>query len=264
MKERLLSSRWHIDMKTLSTVFTFCEWNPPVTKDPSRERPVIRNADALLWRHNEHDSVSNHQPHDCLLNRLFRHRSKKTSKPRVTGLYAGNSPETGEFPAQMASNAENASIWWRHHGFHYFQPDQVVECQRSYWSLETLWRSLNIIVIVSSSISAIVTSVCLVVYIFLVYDGPDTHPRISWRERRYIESGVGHLEGVGRWSNKLYMYRQIFNIRCTKSKKRNVSRLVLQLFCVTYWSQVFGFRFRFQCLYSATNCADNIPRSLVQ
>ena len=27
----------------------------------------------------------------------------------------GNSPETGEFPAQMASNAENVSIWWRHH-----------------------------------------------------------------------------------------------------------------------------------------------------
>ena len=26
-----------------------------------------------------------------------------------------NSPETGEFPAQMASNAENVSIWWRHH-----------------------------------------------------------------------------------------------------------------------------------------------------
>ena len=24
-------------------------------------------------------------------------------------------PETGEFPAQMASNAENVSIWWRHH-----------------------------------------------------------------------------------------------------------------------------------------------------
>ena len=26
-----------------------------------------------------------------------------------------NSPGTGEFPAQMASNAENVSIWWRHH-----------------------------------------------------------------------------------------------------------------------------------------------------
>ena len=69
----------------------------------------------LLWRHNEHDSVSNHQPHDCLLNRLFRRRSKKTPKLRVTGLCVGKSPGTGEFPAQMASNAENVSIWWRHH-----------------------------------------------------------------------------------------------------------------------------------------------------
>ena len=42
--------------------------------------------------------------------------AKKTSKLRVTGLCAGNSPGTGEFPAQMASYAENVSIWWRHHG----------------------------------------------------------------------------------------------------------------------------------------------------
>ena len=41
-------------------------------------------------------------------------RSKKTSKLLVTGLCAGNSPVTGEFPAQGASNAANASIWWRH------------------------------------------------------------------------------------------------------------------------------------------------------
>ena len=69
----------------------------------------------LQWRHNEHDSVSNHPPHDCLLNRLSRRRSKKTSKLCATGLCAGNSPGTGEFPAQMASYAENVSIWWRHH-----------------------------------------------------------------------------------------------------------------------------------------------------
>ena len=55
---------------------------------------------SLQWRHNGRDSVSNHQPHHCLLNRLFRRRSKKTSKLRVTGLCG-----TGEFPAQMASNA---------------------------------------------------------------------------------------------------------------------------------------------------------------
>ena len=71
----------------------------------------------IQWRHNEHDGVWNHQPHDCLLNRLFKRRSKKTSKLRVTGLCAGNSPLTGEFPAQMASNMENVSIWWRHHEF---------------------------------------------------------------------------------------------------------------------------------------------------
>ena len=39
----------------------------------------------------------------------------KTSKFRVTGLCARNSPGTGQFPAQMASYAENVSIWWRHH-----------------------------------------------------------------------------------------------------------------------------------------------------
>ena len=72
-----------------------------------------KSVDSLQWRHNGRDGVSNHQPRDCLLNRLF--RSKKTSKLRVTGLCAGNSPVTGEFPAQRASNAENASILWRHH-----------------------------------------------------------------------------------------------------------------------------------------------------
>ena len=71
--------------------------------------------EALELRHNGRDSVSNHQPHDCLLNRLFRRTSKKTSKLCITGLCAGNSSVPGEFPAQMASNAENVSIWWRHH-----------------------------------------------------------------------------------------------------------------------------------------------------
>ena len=70
---------------------------------------------SLRWRHNGRDGVWNHQPHDCLLNRLVRRRSKKTPKLRVTDLCVGNSPGTGEFPAQMASNAENVSTWWRHH-----------------------------------------------------------------------------------------------------------------------------------------------------
>ena len=69
----------------------------------------------ITRRHNGRDGISNHQPHHCLPNRLFRCRSKETSKLCVTALCAGNSPGTDEFPAQMASNVENVSIWWRHH-----------------------------------------------------------------------------------------------------------------------------------------------------
>ena len=69
----------------------------------------------LQWRHHEHDGVWNHLRLDRSLKRLFRRRSKKTSKLRVIGLCEGNSTVTGEFPAQRASNAENFSFWWRHH-----------------------------------------------------------------------------------------------------------------------------------------------------
>ena len=90
----------------------------------------------LEWRHNGRDCVSNHQPHDCFLNRLFRHRSKKTSKLRVTGLCAGNSPEAGEFPTQRASNAENVSIWWRHHDLNHWCG--VIHFKRQYKNNRTL------------------------------------------------------------------------------------------------------------------------------
>ena len=77
----------------------------------AKNKPPI----TLQCRHNGCDSVSTYQPHDYLFNRLFRRRSKNTSKLRVTGLCAGNSPGTGEFPTQMASYTENDSTWWCHH-----------------------------------------------------------------------------------------------------------------------------------------------------
>ena len=40
---------------------------------------------------------------------------RKHQSSSVTDLCVENSPGTGEFPAQMASNAENVSTWWRHH-----------------------------------------------------------------------------------------------------------------------------------------------------
>ena len=72
----------------------------------SSSHKFIGSLFTLRWRHNGRDVVSNHQPRDCLLNRLFRRRSKKTSKHPVTGFCMGNSPVTSEFPTERASNAE--------------------------------------------------------------------------------------------------------------------------------------------------------------
>ena len=72
--------------------------------------------------HNEHEGISNHRRLDCSLNRLFRRRSKKISKLRVTGLCEGNSPVTGEFPTQRSSNAENSmTSSWLQLNCHIFQ-----------------------------------------------------------------------------------------------------------------------------------------------
>ena len=93
----------------------------------------------LQWRHNERDSVSTRKPHHCLFNCLFGRKSKKTSKLRVTGLCAGNSPGAGEFPAQMASNAENVSIWWRHHGQNWIATCYVLATtQFASWQLSNI------------------------------------------------------------------------------------------------------------------------------
>ena len=93
--------------------YTWNRYNQNLETSPLNPELVV--SDSLQKRHNEHDGVSNHQPHNCLLNRLFKRRSKKTSNLRVTGLCAGNSPVTGEFPTHRASDAENIAIWWRHH-----------------------------------------------------------------------------------------------------------------------------------------------------
>ena len=78
-----------------------------------KQNKTMDNRESLRWRHNERGDVSNHQRLDCLLNRLFRRRSKKTSKLRVTGPCEGNPPMTGGLPSRRAINAENVPIWWR-------------------------------------------------------------------------------------------------------------------------------------------------------
>ena len=88
-------------LKSPSVVLFFHQFVQVVCNNERMESrlymPYERNPKAS-WRHNWHGSVSNHQPHGCLLNRLFRRRSKKTSKLLVTGLCVGNSPEPVNSP----------------------------------------------------------------------------------------------------------------------------------------------------------------------
>ena len=43
---------------------------------------VVFGVKSLQWRHNGHDSVSNHQPHDCLLNRVQTQIKENIQAPR--------------------------------------------------------------------------------------------------------------------------------------------------------------------------------------
>ena len=93
----------------------FLEKRPPASNNaPANGKlpPKITKIMALQLRPNRHHGISNHRRLGCLFNRLSMCRSMKTSKLCVTGFCEGNSPVTGEFPAQRASDA--VSIWWRH------------------------------------------------------------------------------------------------------------------------------------------------------
>ena len=141
---------------------------------------------ALRWRHNEWDGVSNHQPHDCLLNRLSGRRSKKTSKPRVTGLCAGNSPETGGFPAQMASNAETVSIWWRHHGQYHccWRRDEAMNQNISRNNIENVLDKYSSLSTKGLNLSVFLPSMCTQT---VIYVGPTLAQRRHDVRPRFVQ-----------------------------------------------------------------------------
>ena len=92
---------WIVQPKSLLQNHTRCyiSWGP-------------RHIYTWQWRHNGRDGVPNHQPHDYLHIRLFRHRSKNTSMLRVTGLCAWNSPVTGECPTERVSNRKAGKYFY--------------------------------------------------------------------------------------------------------------------------------------------------------
>ena len=89
--------------ETLVVLFTVVWWHSWHTADQNAKLHQRRRTwNTLLRRHVGRGSFSNHQPHDCLLNHLF-----KTSKLRVTGLCARihrgpvNSPHEGPVARKM-------------------------------------------------------------------------------------------------------------------------------------------------------------------
>ena len=118
--------------------------------------------ETLQWHHNERDCISNHQPHDCLLRRI----STKTSKLRVTGLCAGNSPVNSPhkgtvtrkmFPLDDAiTNPVPPRQWWQsrhrdnswfvslyccyHKACNFADPDKFGKDINSLWLSDTISR----------------------------------------------------------------------------------------------------------------------------
>ena len=94
----------------------------------------------LRWRHYGRDGVSNHQPHDCLLNRLFRRRSKKTSKLRVTGHLMTSSDIGRKLPCHESTSAWRGLLPWACTGLHF-------QSIWSAWALQVVGLLLVVLVV---------------------------------------------------------------------------------------------------------------------
>ena len=113
----------HHNYHVLSTVQSSCIFDSltdPFRKSSEQKHnhsPVISIL-PLQWRHNEHDGVSTHQPHDCLLNHLFK-GFKKDSKTFIWQrkyMLLDNNPSIFHF---MRSKPISYNIHWDKHCGHW-------------------------------------------------------------------------------------------------------------------------------------------------
>ena len=88
----------------------FPSTNETLCRDVYHRWSVDSPNNELRWRHDLCDGVSNHRRLDCLLDRLFRRRSKKTSRFHVNGLCEGNPPVTGGFPNPPVDSPQKGQL----------------------------------------------------------------------------------------------------------------------------------------------------------
>ena len=131
---------WRHDMETFSTLYAFCKRNPPDTDWFQRTNNVYStrtnlNNDQSAWNSNFKNHVLPElfaQYNDVIMGAMasqitslmivystvYSDSDQRKHQSSVSlACVRGNSPVTGELPEQMASNAENVVIWWRHHGW---------------------------------------------------------------------------------------------------------------------------------------------------
>ena len=65
---------------------------------------------------------------------------QRKHKSSASLAFVGNSPVTGEFPTQRVSNAENVSIWWRHHDISITVSPGMCLLIHPHWRL-TAWQA---------------------------------------------------------------------------------------------------------------------------
>ena len=103
---QVLSGEWRCSWSSAGDAPTISEW--PTNWLPTKVSFILKtwqysdmyfvDCSSSQWRHDERDGVSNRRRPDCLLNRLFRRRSRKTWKLRVTDLCEGNPLVSDGFP----------------------------------------------------------------------------------------------------------------------------------------------------------------------
>ena len=112
----------------------------------SREWEVSHFRVPLQWRYNRCNGVSNHRCLGFLLNRLFRRRSKKTSKLRVTGLCGGihrwpvNSPHKGPVTRKIFP-FDYVTMWQMSFSNHMWADHTLLGVSEPPWSPSWVQRS---------------------------------------------------------------------------------------------------------------------------
>ena len=134
--------------------------------------PITMTSQWARWR-------LKYQPHDCLRNRLFRRRAKKTPKLRVTGLCVGNSPWPMNSPHKWSITRKMFPFDYAimpHWNQHYPAPDGYAESllwERSMWKLaqESIWHSVSLISPIRET-ACVLILICVSITPVTSYDYP--------------------------------------------------------------------------------------------